>query len=952
MIARLLGEEPVVILVDELADYIVRLKSSGDPVLRDYADQVLSFVEALAKAVDLSRHGILIVSMPVEERRRRVEERYKSQFSLVLSLYKSLSRVAARRIMPVAPTDIPSILRVRIFRHIDSNAAKAVSHSLARLYGDEENKEVFGENAVAKAYLVERTYPFHPSYIETLVDIVDKHDSLEKTRDAIRITRKIIRKLIESRSHAELIMPFHIDVEDREIRGILFSLDHYRQYETVVSEDVVERTGSYEKPELARTIAKTILVKTFVYAGSMRYHQYYPDKYEVIISSYDPGMAQVLNLQPKDYVDALEWAAGNLVYLVNEGGRYWFVQFSSPIRRVELTARTISDYEALKTVVDYAWKLMTRPYEDILSGSRRRSRREAGVSPFNPAASRVLVEPEPVDHDSREYILVALLTPPREEDLERIIYEMPSGGSRRYANTVYIVYPRDSLRVSQMLGFAKHLIACDIVREELDSLYRDSEIREVMRKKLEKYCRGIDGVEGRLVVNILAGLNMVAYPSFDEKNHRNTFGVTEASMADTIIETAARALRSARPPKLYDELDFEELDFMLSNIGISLSEGDTARRASDIIDYFYSNPRLPMVSEDTIKEALIEGVRTLSIGIKRNNRIFFKKIYECRSRSDCSPPSLEEGEAPPRIEAGDLVLPWKIALLEQVESLKEVTEERVNGGIRRIWHAFYIQEELVPVTEALNNYDIELLHKSPIVRVVELVREGVEVKLDQYEVTVGPGEEAVITAFVERVGGFRGELEVAATGGELSSTRIRVDDENPSASIEWRIKAPDEPGTYNYEFWVEEPTRGMRKSATVTIVVRQREREVASGVPPKGTKLSMVEVEVSGLNFRPLRIIDAKFSSEAVVEEALLELEAETLGERPRVSLRLSGVGLDDVKSLFLAVAQRYAIQAKQVWYRIRLRPRRGDYITTPEFTGDEAREINDYIKYYTYEGG
>ena len=952
VIASLLGDEPVLILVDELADYVVRLKSSGDPALRDYADQVLSFVESLAKAVDLSRRSVLIVSMPVEERRERleVEERYKYQLSVVTSLYKSVSRVASRRIVPVASSDIPSILRVRIFESIDHRAAKAVSSSLARIYGAEENKEFFGEDAHRKAHLAEKTYPFHPSYIETLVDVVDKHEGLEKTRDVIRITRKVIRKLAEAKSPAELVMPFHIDIEDREIRGTLFSHELYRQYDTVVEEDVIERTKSYEKPELAKTIAKTILVRTFVYAGSIRHHQLYPDKHEVIISSFEPSMARTLNLNPKDYQDALEWASSNLIYLLSEGGRNWFTQFASPIRRVEITARDVDDYEALKRVEEYAWKLLTKPYEDVVSGSRRRGQRRGETSsPFNSSFSLVLVEPKPVDHDSRDYILVAILSPMQEDEIEKIIYETPSGGSRRYANTVYLAYPRDNNSVSQMLGFSKHLIACDIVGKELDSMYEDSEVREVMRKKLERYCKGMEGVEGKLVINILAGLNLVAYPSFDENSHRNTFKFADASMADTIIETATRALKSIKPQKLYDELDFEQLEYMLSQVGINLSEGESSRLVSDIVDYFYSNPRLPMVKEETIRDALIEGVRSLRIGVKRSGKIFFKRIYECRSRRDCNPPSVEEGEVPQRLELGDLILSWRVALQEQLEGLKEVREERVTGGVRRIWYAFYVNGSLIPMVDALESLDLETLLYSPIVKVTEFIEEGVDIKLDKYEVAASPGEEVIVTVIVEGIGEFRGEVSLMATGGTLSSDKALISDGRPSASIEWRIKAPEEPGTYTYEVRAMGAFGEILRTVSLTVIVRAR-GGCRKGVPPKGAKLSLIEIEVSAFNFKPLGIIDRKFGSLCYVEEAVFELEAEVAGRKTKAILRLNDAALDDVKSIFPTIAQRYGISVRHMRYWIGLRPRNGDYIEAPELGENEVRDLEDYMTYCVFE--
>jgi len=421
-------------------------------------------------------------------------------------------------------------------------------------------------------------------------------------------------------------------------------------------------------------------------------------------------------------------------------------------------------------------------------------------------------------------------------------------------------------------------------------------------------------------------------------------------MADTIIETATRALRSTRPPKLYDELDFEQLEYMLSQVGINLTEGESGRLVSDIVDYFYSNPRLPMVKEETIRDALIDGVKKLRIGVKRSGKIFFKKVHECRSRQDCNPPSVEVGAAPDNLEAADLILSWKMALQEQLEGLKEVKEERVAGGIRRIWYAFYIDGNLVPVSKALEGLDLETLQYSPLVRITEFMEEGLDVKLDKNEVTASPGEEVTITILIERVGNFKGDLSLTATSGELSSTALSISGERPSATIDWRIKVPEEPGTYSYEVSIMGASGGVLKTSSVTIIVKPRGPKAIKGVPPKGTKISLVEVEVSAFNFKPLRIIDTKFGSECEVEEAVLELEAEIANRRPKATLELNGVALDDVKSIFPAIAQRYGISVSHMRYRIRLRPRSGEYIMAPKFTEDEVRDIENYMTYNVFE--
>ena len=957
ILAKLLGSEPVLILIDELADYIARLRSSGDPTLQNYAEQVISFIEHLVKAVDITNRSTLIISLPIEERGRgiEVEERYKSHSSMILSLHKSVSRVSSSRIVPVAPSDISSILKVRIFESIDSSTAKTVSSTLARIYSAEENREVFGENAVRITHRVEETYPFHPSYIDTLVSIVDKHEGLEKTRDAIRITRKIVRKLVETNSPAELIMPFHIDVEDREIRGMLLSHEFYRQYETVVEEDIVGKSINYEKPELVKAISKTIFVKTFVYAGSVKDRQLYPSKHEVLLGSFEPSMTRMLNLQPKDYLDALEWASNNLVYLLSEGERYWFTQFASPIRMVEVRAREVDSSDALKKIEEYAWKLLTKPYEQVITGSRKRGREELLESPFNAGSSLVLTEPKPLDHDSRDYILVACLTPLRGEEIEKIMYETSSGAQRRYANTVYLIYPRDSSYVTQMLNLAKLLIACEMVQDELASIYRDEEIREVMKRKLEKYCRGESGVEGNLVLNIIAGLNNVAYPRFDANTYRNTYGVADASIADTIIESATRALKNARPPKLYEELDFDTLEYLLSqNIGITLSEGDTSRSISDIIDYFYSNPRLPMVKERVIIDAIIHGVKQLRIGVKKSGRVFFKKIYECKSIQSCTPPRVEEGEAPVKLEAGDLVLPWRIALREQLEELKEVKEDRVAGGVKRTWYGIYIDGNVIPIAEAIKKFDLDILRDCPLVKITEFLEEGIDVKLDKYEVPVSPGEEVGITVLIERIGEFKGALSIEVASGELNTNTLEISDKQPTAKLEWRIKAPLKQGTYNYELRVLGTGKKVLKSVTVNVVVRPKGLGVVKGVPPEGTRLSLIEVAVStsSLTLAPIGIIYSKLGQSCIAEEVKLEMKYMSPHGESKIDFSAVNTTLEDVKNTFSFFAQRYGMFLRHMQYYIRLRPRDGKYIVTPKFHENELREIENYITCYIYDEG
>lgn len=58
------------------------------------------------------------------------------------------------------------------------------------------------------------------------------------------------------------------------------------------------------------------------------------------------------------------------------------------------------------------------------------------------------------------------------------------------------------------------------------------------------------------------------------------------------------------------------------------------------------------------------------------------------------------------------------------------------------------------------------------------------------------------------------------------------------------------------------------------------------------------------------------------------------------------------MKSIFPSIAQRYGISVRHMWYRIRLRPRNGDYVVAPEFTENEAKDVENYMTYYVFEEG
>jgi len=90
---------------------------------------------------------------------------------------------------------------------------------------------------------------------------------------------------------------------------------------------------------------------------------------------------------------------------------------------------------------------------------------------FDAEASRALKVCEPIETDDRKYVLLACLDVPEREDkrialLEDVLYRTKSGGTRKFANTIYVTFPSTQERIKWASDYAKKLIACDEVEEE------------------------------------------------------------------------------------------------------------------------------------------------------------------------------------------------------------------------------------------------------------------------------------------------------------------------------------------------------------------------------------------------------------------------------------------------------------------------------------------------------
>jgi len=954
-IVNLLSHRRLVIIVDEIAQYIESLYNANDDKLKNYAKNVVIFFERFAKAIAALTNVVLVISLPVRFGSGGVIETqsiYKGS-DVVHGLAEAIGRVSAAPLEPVKPNEIPVLLRIRLFDEIDHARAKEVAEILRQEY--DGNKIVFGQVDTNLITRVGETYPFHPLYIDTLLDILDKHEGLQKTRDLLRISRKVVRAIINDKQNVyDLIMPWHIDVEMDDIRNLLLA-PSYESFRLPIEEDIIKRCNNYVKPWIAKTVAKALFIKTFVYGGGIvPKAEFFPTPEELAVLTYEPSLSS-RDVQPKDIAEAIDWITNNLLYVLKDEKtrRLWFTAMMSPVKIIEEYAQKVPDAEAYKKILEAVDDLLREPLENIIWKKRKKDE----IKVFDVEGSKVSRECKPIDHDAKKYIVYACLeldVTRKNEILQEIIYNTSSGGMRKYANTIYVVYPEQRESLLPAINYAKKTMACEEVSKEdlVSSLLKglggqELEIaRAVYRSKIDSYC---SNATQSFYYSVISALSKLAYPV--QKDTARTIAEVDIPIKTTsIIFAVEQALSREGLKKVRLNLDFDTLEFLLRSIGVDLNSA--ARKVSDIIDYFYSNPKLPAVPEKAIRDAIAEGVRKLEIGLRCDNKVYYKRIVTCESEEECLETMKVEGEPITDKAVADTceVLPYTEAVKAQMEGLEG--REWYEGETKVVEDYYIVLEgKLVSVGDVVasfNEYDPSILREASLVRLVRRVI--VDVKPREHELRVKPGEEIQHKLVIRRSGPFKGTLRVKIDYGEVNPSVLNVDERFTEGLVTWTIKAPTEPGKYSYvlELVTEDGKRVASAKLSVVVELGIVEREWYEGVPPEGTEIEDMKLVIEVRDLKPLSVLRNRLGTSVIAKNVNLELSAKMMENREsKVNLEISNVKLDDVLAILPFILERFGLAEIMMRISLEIVPIDGRSFKMPTLSEEELSTLSKHKVVY-----
>ena len=301
--------------------------------------------------------------------------------------------------------------------------------------------------------------------------------------------------------------------------------------------------------------------------------------------------------------------------------------------------------------------------------------------------------------------------------------------------------------------------------------------------------------EERLDEQIVSSFCKVAYPK-DGKVRV----ITASASSKSVVENVYSSL--AGEEKIMDRPEFDWLREMLQDVGVDFRG---SIKFKELANLFYTNSRLPMMKKKTLEEVIKDAVEELELGVKKQDKIFFKLVYKTPEQL----PDEEKGAPPPEILDEDIIIPREEAIREEVcwlikNEADEVKEHEGEKYRRKIWYEVALKDlgsihfeplrRFVDVMDGVCEVKDEVLSSLIRGQIVERVEEekilegdfGVEAIPDSF--TGKPGEKVDATLRIKAFGDKPVSVKLSADYGDLERETVDVEKEE---TLRWSGFIPE-----------------------------------------------------------------------------------------------------------------------------------------------------------------
>jgi hypothetical protein len=218
VIERLIGNEPTLIMLDEIARHLraAKAKTIGQSTV---AEQVVAFLFSLMDQAASCNNLVFVYSLASESDTFAKE---------TAELQQELARASARQEQVLSPStdiEIYNIVRQRLFSSISAEAAEKAADSYLHAFRASRASLPDGCKDANYSEAIHNSYPFHPELFNLLTKKIASIPEFQRTRGALRLFARVVRYLWQHPgAHTPMIHPHHLPIGmDKELTSDLTS---------------------------------------------------------------------------------------------------------------------------------------------------------------------------------------------------------------------------------------------------------------------------------------------------------------------------------------------------------------------------------------------------------------------------------------------------------------------------------------------------------------------------------------------------------------------------------------------------------------------------------------------------------------------------------------------------------------------------------------------------------
>ncbi len=641
---EVLGEGPVLILMDELVEYAVKAK--------DFADQISAFSHELTETVKSKDNVCLVCTLPSSVPYGEAGERALSELQRIYGRVEAVYT-------PVEGIEIYEVIRKRLFEDLgDEKTIKEVAQSYFDLYqklGPDVPPEV---REIEYRDRIEHAYPFHPELIDVLYERWGSFPTFQRTRGVLRLLAEVIADLYRRKIPSALIQSSLVNLENQAIR-MEFVKHIGNEYDSVIAADIAgknakapkidkEMGSEYEKYGIASGIATSVFIYSF--SGA--------EKKETTLPRIRVALLRE-GIPPTIVGDAISKLEEELWYFHSEGKQYAFRNQPNLNRVIVSREETVSDDRIREELKGYVQKCANGTLEVYLWPE------SASDIPDNKNLKLAIFGPEFL-YDSE-----------KGKGLTLELFEKAGTSFRIYKNTLFIV-ATDNAQYTALSRYLKRLLAISDVQNDkrlLESLTKESQ--DELKKKLKD-------AEKEMPFMVLNSYRHLALAEVKGPAWKD-LGIPTVGESTTIskrvkqhLKDQERILSRITPKYIIDK---------------AFASDEDEKELRDIYELFLKMPGMPILESDSVLlEAIKEGVKSGLLGIREGQQVYYEQdiaptmdSFILRGEVAKEIKDAEKKEREKEEEKGE---EWSKGVIEKPEEeekgQREGEKERKEGAVTRL----------------------------------------------------------------------------------------------------------------------------------------------------------------------------------------------------------------------------------------------------------------------------